>query len=156
MRMQVPYLASLSGLRIRCCSELWYIGRRRGSDMVLLWLWCRPAATAQIWPLAWELPHATGAALKTKKKGKNPTHICFKEMKLIQKIWRPQILSWHISSLPISQRLQILLSVIWGDYIVKWLKNRKHIPFVTIILEASFTPDHNDGDLSKLLINLLT
>ena len=34
------------------------VGRRRSSDLALLWLWCRPAATAQIRPLA------VGAALK--------------------------------------------------------------------------------------------
>ena len=33
-------------------------------DTVLLWLWYRLAAAALIWPLAWELPYATGAALK--------------------------------------------------------------------------------------------
>ena len=37
-------------------------------DLVLLWLWCRLAATALIRPLAWEPPYATGAALKGKKK----------------------------------------------------------------------------------------
>ena len=40
------------------------IDYRRGSDLVLLWLWGRPAATAQIRPLAWEPPYAAGAALK--------------------------------------------------------------------------------------------
>ena len=34
-------------------------------DPSLLWLWCRPAVTALIGPLAWELPCATSAALKT-------------------------------------------------------------------------------------------
>ena len=33
-----------------------------------LWLWCRLTAAASIRPLAWELPYATGAALKKKKK----------------------------------------------------------------------------------------
>ena len=37
-------------------------------DPALLWLWCRPAAIAQIRPLAWEIPCATGVALKKKKK----------------------------------------------------------------------------------------
>ena len=32
------------------------VGCRHGSDLVLLWLWCRPAAAAPIQPLAWELP----------------------------------------------------------------------------------------------------
>ena len=45
------------------------VGRRRGSDLVLLWLWCRPAAAAPTGPLAWEPLYATSAALeKTKKK----------------------------------------------------------------------------------------
>ena len=34
---------------------------------MLLWLWCRPAAVAPIRPLAWELPHAPGVALKKKR-----------------------------------------------------------------------------------------
>ena len=48
--------------------------RRHGPDLALLWLWCRPAATALILPLAWEPPYATGTAQemveKTKKKHK--------------------------------------------------------------------------------------
>ena len=47
-----------------------YVVRRCGLDLMLLWLWCRPAATAQIQSLAWEHPHALGAALKKKKKNK--------------------------------------------------------------------------------------
>ena len=43
------------------------IGRRHGSDPVLLWLWYRPAVTAPIEPLAWESPCATGAALERQK-----------------------------------------------------------------------------------------
>ena len=43
-------------------------GHRRGSDLALLWLWYAPVATASIQPLAWELPCATGAAIKSKKK----------------------------------------------------------------------------------------
>ena len=47
-----------------CCG----VGRGCGSDPALLW--CRPAAAAPIRPLAWELPHAVGLALKKKKKKK--------------------------------------------------------------------------------------
>ena len=43
------------------------VGHRRGSDVALLWLWCRPAAAALIRPLAWEPPYAPSAALKRKK-----------------------------------------------------------------------------------------
>ena len=39
-------------------------------DLVLLWLWCRPAGTALIRPLAWKLPYAKGAVLKRPKKKK--------------------------------------------------------------------------------------
>ena len=39
-------------------------GRRLSSDLMLLWLWHRPAAVAPIYPLAWELPCAMGVALK--------------------------------------------------------------------------------------------
>ena len=44
------------------------VGHRRGWDPELLSH--RPAATALIRPLAWELPHAMGATLKSKKKRK--------------------------------------------------------------------------------------
>ena len=44
------------------------VGHRRGLDLMLLWLWYRPAATAPILPLAWEPPYATGEALKRKIK----------------------------------------------------------------------------------------
>ena len=50
--MWVSSLASLGELGIRHCQELW----------------SRLAAVALIQPLAWELPHAAGSALKRKKK----------------------------------------------------------------------------------------
>ena len=40
---------------------------RYGSGPSLLWLECRPAAVAPIWPLAWELPYAEDAVLKNKQ-----------------------------------------------------------------------------------------
>ena len=54
MTMQVQSLASLSGLRIWRCLELW----------------CKPAAIPSIQPLAWELAYAVGVALESKKKEK--------------------------------------------------------------------------------------
>ena len=68
MRLRVRSLASLSGLG--SCG----VGSRRSSDPELLWLWLWLAAVAPIPPLAWEPPYAIGAALKRKKKKKNP---CF-------------------------------------------------------------------------------
>ena len=44
------------------------IDSRHDSDLVLLWLWCRPVVTALIPPLAQERPYATGGHKKTKKK----------------------------------------------------------------------------------------
>ena len=46
------------------------VGRRRGSDPALLWLWRRPVATAPIGPLAWEPPYAAGVALEKAKRQK--------------------------------------------------------------------------------------
>ena len=56
-----------SGVAMSCA-----VGHRHrcGLDSVLLWLWCRPASVALIQPLAWELPYATGVALKRKNKNK--------------------------------------------------------------------------------------
>ena len=36
-------------------------------DLVLLWLWYRPAAAAPIQALAWELPYATNSAVNKEK-----------------------------------------------------------------------------------------
>ena len=65
----VPGLAQWvkgSGIAVSCG-----VGCRRSSDPVLLWLWHRPESTAQIRPPAWEPPHASGAALKSKNKTKH-------------------------------------------------------------------------------------
>ena len=47
MRMKVRSLASLSGLRIQCCHELWYRSQH-GSDPALLWVWYRLARVAAL------------------------------------------------------------------------------------------------------------
>ena len=44
------------------------VGGRRGSSPALLWLWCRPVATAPIRPLAWEPPYAASAAPEVAKR----------------------------------------------------------------------------------------
>ena len=49
--MRVQSLASLSGLRIRCCCKLW----------------CRPVSAALIRPVAWEPPYAAGLAVEKKE-----------------------------------------------------------------------------------------
>ena len=52
------------------------VGHRHSSDLVLLWLWHRPAAVAPIRPLAWEPPYAAGVALKRQKKKRHKIN-CF-------------------------------------------------------------------------------
>ena len=37
---------------------------RHGLDLMLRWLWCRPADDAAIRPLAWEHPYGIDVALK--------------------------------------------------------------------------------------------
>ena len=64
---------------------------------MLLWLWCRPADAAPIQALARELPHAVGAALKSKKKKKKE----FGEKQHCTWTWNSQI------------ELQPLLAVSW-------------------------------------------
>ena len=46
------------------------VGCRCGSDLALLWLWRRPAATVLIRLLAWKPPNAAGAALEKAKRQK--------------------------------------------------------------------------------------
>ena len=52
-----------SGIAVSC-----NVGHRRGLNPELLW--CRSAFVAPSWPLAWEGPYASGAALKSRKKKK--------------------------------------------------------------------------------------
>ena len=58
------------------------VGRRRGSDPKLLWLWRRVAAVAPIRPLAWESPYAIDAALNRQKKKKSESVIPVKQPSL--------------------------------------------------------------------------
>ena len=51
------------------------MGHRHGSDLVLLWLWCRLVAAAPLRCLAWELPYAVGAGLKIKVKLKKKKRV---------------------------------------------------------------------------------
>ena len=67
MRLWVQFLALLSGLRIRCCRELWCRLQTRLGSRIAVALACRLVATAPIRPLAWEPPRAAGVALKGQK-----------------------------------------------------------------------------------------
>ena len=71
MRLQVRSLASLIGLRIWRCHEVWSRSQTQLRSGIAV-AWRRPAATALIGPLAWEPPYASGVALKKCKKTKRP------------------------------------------------------------------------------------
>ena len=60
------------------------VGCRRGLDPALLWLWCRLAPVALIRLLAWELPCAVDAALKSPPPKKERLKQC--ELKLSLKL----------------------------------------------------------------------
>ena len=67
VRMWVRSLASLSGLRIRCCPELWC-----GSQTHLCCCGCGVCRQLELQfhpPLVWELPYALGGALKKRGGG---------------------------------------------------------------------------------------
>ena len=65
-------VCSGSGIAMSCG-----VGCRLSSDLTLLWLWRRPAATAPTGPLAWEHPYAKAAALKRKKINNKKTLVGF-------------------------------------------------------------------------------
>ena len=67
MRLQVPSLASLSGLRIWHGRELWCRSQTQIESDIAVAV-SRPAATDQIQPLPWEPLYATYVAIKSKKK----------------------------------------------------------------------------------------
>ena len=63
------------------------VGRRRGLDLALLWLWHRLVATALIRPIGWEPLYALGVALKEKKKNSGNTTLPHDERGEIQNVW---------------------------------------------------------------------
>ena len=65
------------------------VGRRLSWDSTLLWLWCRLAAAAPIGPLAWELPYASSAAIKIKKREKKKEMLQFGKIPYsINMVWQ--------------------------------------------------------------------
>ena len=74
------------------------VGCSGSKDLTLLWLWHRPEATASIWPLAWELPYATGVTLKRKKKKKE--EVALEGLKIVALDWLLcmfllRVTEWH-------------------------------------------------------------
>ena len=81
------------------------VGCRCGSDLVVLWLWCRPAAAAPIQSLAWEPPYGAAVALKKKKKKKS---LLFPETFSAELTLWPGFISkqWHGAARPV-RRAQV-------------------------------------------------
>ena len=77
-----------SGVTLSCG-----VGHRCGSNPALLWQWCRPMAMAPIRPLAWELPYATGAALKMQGKKKKVPSFFFDSFRYRSALYPPMHLS---------------------------------------------------------------
>ena len=66
-------------------------------------MWHRPEATAVIQPLAWELPHATGAALKRHTHTKTQKTFCYHfntaSTGRDENMYVQPILNWNVHSL---------------------------------------------------------
>ena len=92
------------------------VGRRHSSDLALLWLWCRPSATALIRHIAWEPPHAADAALKRQKKKKKEeaAHIKPHHKYFLKNILRHSLVAQKVKDLVVS--LQQLRSLLWYGF----------------------------------------
>ena len=73
------------------------VGRRRGWDTMLLWLWCRMVAAAPIRPLAREPPYAVGSG---PRKGKKTKNLFFKKFIRLFKLIKPKYFISFISYFP--------------------------------------------------------
>ena len=93
MRTQVWSLASLGGLRIWCCCELY----------------CRLVATAPIRLLAWEFPYATGAALKRQNSNIYSILLISTGQLLFQVCYSKKSHAWDFNSIPWEPELWFLL-----------------------------------------------
>ena len=91
------------------------VGRGCSLDLVLLWLWCRLAATAPIWPLAWELPYAMGVGPKKAKKKKKilrSRRSCLTCVCSSSCVWQTvniEVLDRMTAHLPIAKKVKMIL-----------------------------------------------
>ena len=94
---------------------LWAVGVGHWchADLAWLWLWCRPEATAPIQPLAWELPYAAGAALKStprKRAWQNETYEINLKVLLALPVWKVNII--QESDIPGSQEFASIIGML--------------------------------------------
>ena len=113
-------------------------GCRCGSDPVLLWLWCGPAATALIRPLAWEPAYAAGAALEKAKRQKKKKKKKKKERKKEKKQMKiPESVAIE-SELLLRPRLKVLS--VWDPNcsVSNSLRHRKRVLRSRPVLKMPF------------------
>ena len=82
------------------------LGHRCSLDPVLLWLWCRPAATVLIWHLAWELAPCHGCTPKKTKKKK--IYFC---LSIATPVFLSFPLAWNIFFHPLTFNLCVFLAL---------------------------------------------
>ena len=104
-------MGSGSGVAVSCG-----VGCRHGSDLELLWLWCRLVATASIRPLAWGPPYAVGAAPEKTKKDQK------KKKKKPQKTHKEML--WNQDSLLMLWNQDSLLGMT-RSLGITWIRKRK-------------------------------
>ena len=120
------------------------VGHRYGLDLALLWLWCRPVATAPIRPLVWEHPHAAGMALKRQNKPNKQKYFCTLESTSVllcfvfifywfQKLWADAL--WYITTVCIKT---VVLYKFWADFALwcdaVWLLKLGHKKWYSLLL----------------------
>ena len=119
MRIRVRSLASLS-IAVSCGVDC-----RCSSDSTLLCLWHRLAATALIQPLAWELPHATGVALKSNNNNNNNKELTgLISLTHIYTNWNSHTFGWFF-------KLKCVFLSQWGNYF-----NTTLFDFIRLLLEG--------------------
>ena len=147
MRIWIWSLALLSVLRIWRCCELWCRSQMRLGSCVAR-LWCKLAATAPTWPLAWEPPYALSAALKRQKTKK---YIFF--------FW---------SSLMVQQVKDPALSLLWlgfnpwpGNSHMPWSWPKNYfslaliLSIIAFIIHIPLSVDSRNEEMSFLMFQIL-
>ena len=84
------------------------VGGRCSLDLILLWLWRRPVATALIQPLAWAPPYAAGVTLKSQKRKKERKNL-FKAKSMFTYFTRIHIIKEYTNNL-------FYISAFWLEY----------------------------------------
>ena len=129
------------------------VGHRCGSDLALLWLWPRSAATAPIGPLAWEPPYTVGAALKRTKKTKKKLLLTIANAYFVYSWFQPlkkQILDKinflrceYYHSWWLLRYIEKLSTVWWPPFPQNWIIQLTHLrPPLTY--SGPLSPAHGD------------